>query len=211
MAVSKLSRVYNKPRGSVDSDIYLVGAIEAPEDYLEELQTLREATADEHITIYINSGGGRVDTAVQMLAGIRNSAAKVTCVIEGVCHSAATYIFLAADEWIVNHNSLMLVHNYSGGAYGKGGDLVDNVIANDRWVKNLMVDVYKGFLTDEELDSVVRLNQDIWLETDQINERLQQVVILRQEATLLHEEAMREEVKRKLKELSDETDEEVTS
>lgn len=202
-ANNRLSKVYNKPRGSVDSDIYLVGAIEAPEYYLEEFQTLREATAGENITIYINSGGGRVDTAVQMLAGIRNTAAKVTCVIEGCCHSAATYVFLAADEWIVNHNSLMLIHNYSGGAYGKGGELVDNVIANDKWVKNLMVDVYKGFLTEEELETVL-LNQDLWLETDSINERLQNVVVLRQEAVQVHEDAMREEVKKKLKELSDE-------
>ena len=97
----------------------------------------------------------------------------------------------------------MLIHNYSGGAYGKGGELVDNVIANDKWVKNLMVDVYKGFLTEEELETVL-LNQDLWLETDSINERLQNVVVLRQEAIQEHEDAMREEVKKKLKELSDE-------
>jgi ATP-dependent Clp protease protease subunit len=194
-------RVYTQVKTSVSSSIYLSGSIEEPAQYIEELQTLREAQETDEVRIFINSGGGRVDTAIQIVNGIRNCKAKVTAVIEGVCHSAATYIFLAADEWEVNLGVLMLIHNYSGGAYGKGADLVDHVIANDTWVKNIMAQCYEGFLTEEELIQVNK-NQDIWLESDDILDRLKKLSELREKQYLQHQEELREQALERVKELT---------
>ena len=199
-------RVYSRTKATVSNDIYLSGSLEEPELYIEELQTLREAQEGDTVKIYINSGGGRIDTAIQIVNGIRNCKAKVIAVIEGVCHSAATYIFLACDEWEVNLGILMLIHNYSGGAYGKGADLVDNVKANAKWVKNIMANAYEGFLTKSELDQV-NLNQDIWLETEEILERLERVVALREERFNKHTEELRLKALERVKELTQDDDE----
>ena len=173
-------------------DIYISGSIDAPEQYLDELQALREAQESDTVRIYINSVGGYVSTAVQIVNAIRNCKASVTAVLEGECHSAAGYIFLACDNWEVNQGVLMLIHNYSGGAYGKGGDLVDNVRANDKWVKSIMSVAYEGFLSKSELDQV-NLNQDIWLETEEILERLETLSTLREAQAEEQVEAMRQE------------------
>jgi len=200
---NKINQIFNKPKTTIDTDIYLSGSITSPEDYIEILQTLRDATAGESIKIILNTGGGQVSTAVQIIAGIRNCAGKVTCVIEGECHSAGTFIFLAADEWIVNHNSLMLIHNYSGGAYGKGADLVQNVLAQDKWLKQLVRETYEGFLEPEEIESVID-GKDTWLGTEEITERLVKVVALREAQMEEYEEAQRQELLKNLKEINDE-------
>lgn len=194
-------RVYTRVVPKTLSDIYLSGSIGAPEQYIEELQTLREAQEPDEVKIYINCGGGRIDTAIQLVNGIRNCKGKVTAVIEGVCHSAATYIFLACDEWEVNMGVLMLIHNYSGGAYGKGADVLDNVVANDRWVKNIMALAYEGFLTEEEL-GMVNMNQDIWLETDDILLRLKSVIALRELQYELRTEELKQQALERVKELT---------
>lgn len=196
-------RVYTQVKSTVSISIYLSGSIEAPSTYIEELQTLREAQETDEVRIYINSGGGRVDTAIQIVNGIRNCRAKVTAVIEGVCHSAATYIFLACDDWEVNLGVLMLIHNYTGGAYGKGADLVDHVIANDTWVKNIMALCYEGFLTEDEINEVNK-NQDIWLESDEILARLTVLSELRGKKYKEIQEDLRQQALERVKELTQE-------
>ena len=194
-------RVFSRTQALVDSDIYVVGSIDAPKNYLEEFQTFKDAKEGENINMFINSGGGRLDTAVQYLTNMRNTAATTTSHLEGVCHSAATLLFLGADNWVVNPNALMLIHNYSGGAFGKGDELMSNVTANDKWVKGVMSSAYEGFLTEEEI-SLVYKNQDLWLESDEIEERLQGVVALREEKAAEHEAQLRASVKKQLEEIN---------
>lgn len=198
---SRQPRVYSRVTSKVSNDIYLSGEIGPAEDYIEELQTLREAQESDEVRIYINSSGGYVSTAVQLVNGIRNCKGHVTAVLEGECHSAATYIFLVCDSWEVNLGVLMLIHNYSGGAYGKGGDLVDNVKANDRWVRNIMAVAYEGFLTEEEIAQVNR-NQDIWLETDEILRRLDLLSKVRQNLVEAHNDELRKQAIEHVKELT---------
>ena len=199
MTTIAIPRVYSRSRAAVDSDIYISGEIRGPEHYIEEFQTLREANEGDEIKIFLNTPGGRVDTAVQYLSGIRNTKATVTCVIEGLCQSAGTYIFLAADQWIVNQDSLMMIHNYSGGAYGKGKELLENAKANDKWISGMMDTVYKGFLTVEEIEKV-NSNQDIWLTTEEINDRLEDVIEVRTLMIKEHEELMRVKLDKQLQE-----------
>lgn len=181
-----ITKVFTRAVQQYTTDIFLSGDITAPENYIEELQVLNEAQEGDQIKLHINSGGGWVSTAQQYVNAIRNTKASVTASLEGECHSAATYIFLACGRWEVNSGVLMLIHNYSAGAYGKGGDLIDNVQANDRWVKNIMADIYEGFLTPEEID-LVNKNQDIWMETEEILKRLEGVISLREKKIALVE------------------------
>lgn len=194
--------VYSRASTSITSDVYILGELGDVQDYTEHFQTLREAAEGDTIHIYINNVGGRVDTAVQYVNCMRNSQAKVVAHIEGLCHSAATYIFLTADEWVVNKNCLMLIHNYSGGAYGKGADLKLQVDANHNWITTLMEDIYLPFLSTDELDEVVR-NGDMWLTSEKILERLSAVVEHRELLVAEQEAIALENVKEKLKEFAD--------
>jgi ATP-dependent protease ClpP protease subunit len=134
---------------------------------------------------------------------MRSSKADITCQIEGVCHSAATYVFLSADTWVVLPNVLFMIHNYSGGAYGKGQELIQNVKANDDWVRSIMANVYEGFITEKELEKV-NMNQDIWMESEEIMERLENVITLRNARVVEEEAAQKRALLEQLEEFKNE-------
>ena len=203
MPEPKINKIYSRQSSNVTTFIYLSGQITGPEDYIEEIQSLREATAGDKIEIYINTEGGNVHTAIQWVNAIRNCEGTITGVIDAICHSAGTYIFLACDQWRVNKNCLMMIHNYSSGAYGKGEELVHGVISNDKWVKAMMSDIYDSFLTADELEKVIE-GKDLYLTSEEILERLPQVMDARKlEEDIAQEEAINS-VREQFKQLEEE-------
>lgn len=198
---TKISNISVQSRQYIDCNIYLVGEIGAPENYLEEFQTLRDAKQGEEISIILNTDGGRIDTAVQFVSLIRECEANVTAILEGKCHSAGTLLFLAAHQWVVKPHSIMLVHNYSGGSGGKGSEILDHAQATNSWIRDIMGDLYTGFLSEEEINEVAK-NQDIWLRTDEILERLHKVVEYRELLAEIQEEEFQKALLEKAQELS---------
>lgn len=172
-------------------DIYLVGPILAPEYYIEEFQALKMAQEGDTINIIINSVGGQVNTAMQFVENIKQCQGLVTAYIEGECHSAASYIFLACDGWSVPEWAIMMVHNYSGGHYGKGGEVVQAAQETDKWINRISQDSYTPFLTKKEIKKLKK-GQDFWFMGEQIAKRLERVVESREE---YNEEQRKEQLK----------------
>lgn len=143
-------------------------------NYAELCHILNTTTDSVHI--HINSRGGSLQATVQILKAIESCKGSVYGYLEGLCHSAATLIFLSCDYFIVADNCSFMIHNYSGGAFGKGGEIYSQALHTNKWVYDLMRDVYTPFLTDEEIHSV-KLNQDIWLFSPDVIERLDSRVI----------------------------------
>ena len=71
------------------------------------------------ITIYINSEGGEVHSALSLFDFIRSSPVKIITIITGNASSAATIISLAGHERKITENSYMLIHNISSCFWGK--------------------------------------------------------------------------------------------
>jgi ATP-dependent protease ClpP protease subunit len=102
---------------------------------------------------------------------LKETDAKVITSVEGACMSAATLIFLTADQFEISDHSVFMFHNYSTFMYGKGGELFDGIMHDRKWSENLLKTEYEGFLTEEEIDSLLN-NKDIWLDGDEALERL---------------------------------------
>ena len=98
--------------------------------------------------------------------------------------SAATLIFLACDTFEVSAHSSFMIHNYSGGAFGKGGEMMDQLTFETKWAGDLFKDVYKDFLNPMEIVSILK-GQDVWLSADDVVQRLN----ARQELRKASEEA----------------------
>ena len=101
--------------------------------------------------------------------------AHVTVAIEANCHSLGTLIFLAADEFIVHDNCLMMIHNFSGGTFGKGNEQHSQLEAQIKWFSTLAKKLYVPFLSEDEFDRILR-GEDIWLQSDDIRKRLEKMV-----------------------------------
>ena len=156
-------------------EFYLSGAIESADNYIAWFDVIRNARQDDTIKIYINSPGGDLYTALQFLRVMGECEGHLVTSVEGACMSAATMIFLSGHEFQVTPHSLFMFHNYSGGVFGKGGEQYDQIQYERAWSEKFMNEVYKDFLTTEEITSMLN-NKDIWMTSEQVLERIEKVM-----------------------------------
>lgn len=156
-------------------EFYLTGDIESPENYVDWFDTIRHATENDIIKIYINSYGGDLYTAIQFIRVMGDSAATIICSVEGACMSAATLIFLCGHSYEVTPHSVFMFHNYSGGTFGKGGEMIDQLLHERKWSERLFNSVYKNFLSEDEIKAMLD-NKDIWLDGDEVVKRIENMV-----------------------------------
>ena len=76
------------------------------------------SAAGQDVILEINSPGGYVFDGLEMANMIRNYSGHVTARIEGVAASMASYIPMLADAFEVEDNTVFMIHNPSGGAFG---------------------------------------------------------------------------------------------
>ena len=170
-------------------EFYLSGTIGNPEEYVDWFDLIRNSNENDLIKIYINSEGGNLFTAIQFMRVLSTTEAKVWVSVEGACMSAATMIMLCADSFEISLHSMFMVHNYSGGTVGKGGEMYDNIVFERKWSEDLLRQIYEGFLTEQEIDMVLD-NKDIWMDGEDVINRLKKrVEKLEDEATSIPEES----------------------
>ena len=154
---------------------YLSGIILEPAAYVKMIHTINIAAPQDTIYIHLNTPGGYLHTGIQIVNAMKNSEATVVCSLEGEAKSLGSLIFLAADQFIVHDNSLMLIHNFSGGIYGKGKEAEMEMIASLEWFSDIGDKYYIPFLSKKEFESVVN-DSDFWLHAPDIRSRLDKMV-----------------------------------
>ena len=159
-----------RPIGHVH-EFYLSGEIISADNYTEWFDTIRHAGDSDVVKIYINSPGGDLFTAIQFMRVLAETEATVIASVEGACMSAATMIFLCAEQFEVTPHSMFMFHNYSGGTFGKGGEMIDQLQHERKWSEGLLREVYADFLSEDEITSILD-NRDIWLDGKEILARL---------------------------------------
>jgi ATP-dependent protease ClpP protease subunit len=167
---SRTDSFVGRPTGH-SHEFYLSGHVEEASEYIEWFDTIRHAGENDFVKIYINSPGGDLFTTIQFMRVLAETDATVCCSVEGLCMSAATMIFLCADQFEVTPHSMFMFHNYSGGTIGKGGEMIDQLKHERAWSEKLMREAYEGFLTEDEITSILD-NKDIWMGGDDIVTRL---------------------------------------
>lgn len=152
-------------------EFYLTGEITSADDYIEWFDAIRHASDTDVVKIYINSFGGDLFTAIQFMRVLSDTSATVICSVEGACMSAATMIFLCGHSYEVTPHSIFMFHNYSGGVGGKGGEMIDQLQHERRWSERLMKEIYKDFMTTEEIKAMLD-NKDIWMDGEEVVKRI---------------------------------------
>ena len=98
--------------------IYLTDYISYPSEYNKMCYVLDTAKSGDVVTIYINNGGGSIDSAFQIINSMKNSKAHIIGKLSGTVASASTVISLYCHELIVADFTSFMIHNYSGGVVG---------------------------------------------------------------------------------------------
>lgn len=154
------------------TDYYLSEEIGDASDYIEWFHSIRNSRDSDIIKIHINCPGGDLFTTIQFIQALSETQAHIIVSVEGACMSAATLIFLMADECIIADHSMFLFHNYSAGTAGKGGEMYHGMVHERGWSANLFKDMYSDFLSPTEIKEMLE-DKDIWMNASQVVERLQ--------------------------------------
>jgi len=151
---------------------YLYGEIEDNiSKYSDFINTIKTSTENDIIYIYVNSEGGSMRMALQIVNSILASNARIITCLDGEAMSAATMVFLAGGEYVVNPNCTFMVHTYSGGMRGKGNELISQLEHVHENVKKVLKSFYSKILTDKELEQVSN-GRDIWMNSEELIKRL---------------------------------------
>ena len=164
------SNAYEKPVARI-LDFYISGDITQAKDYQDWNQLMRNATENDAVILHINSSGGAIFTAIQLMRSMAESPSTVVASGAGMCMSAATLIFLCADVCEVSEHSSFMFHTYSSGNWGKGNEQLASVIADDKWARHLFNAVYKGFLDIKEIKEMID-GKDFWMDPTEVKRRL---------------------------------------
>ena len=153
-------------------DVYLNTGIDEPSYYSEICYILSTLTEDETVYFHINTPGGILDSAFQLVDAIKGCRATTVAKLTGTVASAGTIIALSCDKLIVAEHTSFMIHNYSAGAYGKGNELKARQEHIDKSTNDAFKEFYSGFLTDKEVKEVIN-GKDIWLTADEVRMRWQ--------------------------------------
>jgi ATP-dependent protease ClpP protease subunit len=148
---------------------YLMSEIYEPEVYNELCYTLEYTSAD-YVRLVMNNGGGQLDSMLSIIDAIKRSNATVVAVLSGTVASAATMIALACDEIEVADHTSFMIHSSSGGTTGKHHETKAYMEFSDKNLENIFKDLYKSFLTDDEIAKVLE-GKDMWMGKKETLER----------------------------------------
>ena len=154
---------------------YLSTMIGDAQAYAEMVNKIQIAGPDDIIYIHLNTIGGYTSTGLQIINAMKTTPAHVICSIESEVSSLGTLIFLAADEFIVHDNCLMMFHNYSGAVWGKGHEQIAAIESAKIWTKDFLIRMYVPFMSEEEVNSLIA-GADIYMHPPEIRERLDNMV-----------------------------------
>ena len=157
------------PHQTYEYNLYLSGPINNSEQYLEFYSALKSATPEDSVRIHINSEGGCLSTALEIVMHMMECQAPIQAVVGVSCSSAATLIALNCDSIMVNDYSSMLVHNMSYGSYSESASQLDLASFNSKLNEKLIRNTYTNFLTEKNLDKVLN-GRDVLLDSEEIVE-----------------------------------------
>lgn len=135
-----------------ENEIYFYSDINEPA-CKELIQALREAEIiasierakykqSRPVVLRIKTYGGEVDAAMPLIDIIESLNVEIVAAIEGPCCSAGTLITSACDSVYATPRSMLLIHQLSGGVFGKDSEMRDHMKLNDVHMK-YVIDIYK--------------------------------------------------------------------
>lgn len=140
--------------------------------YRDFIQCCISADDEDMIELLVSCQGGNLGTTISLVNAIRESSAFTRAVITSEAHSGASFVALSCDEVMAMPNSCMLIHNPRGVLGGNHQEIILRTKFDESYISDFYHEVYADFLTDQEIEDVL-LGKDIWLKSDEINERVE--------------------------------------
>ena len=120
---------------------------------------------DIPIYLHINSYGGCVFSAFNIIDVIQGCSIPIYSVIEGCAASAATLMSVVCDKKYIRKNAYMLIHQLSSGCWGKMCEIEDEV-QNLTDFMDRIKKIYTEHTSIPKKELTELLKHDLWLNSD---------------------------------------------
>jgi len=118
-----------------------------------------------HVKLHINSGGGSLLDGFAAVDYISRCKAPVHSIIDGSAASAATLMSVVAAKRSMHRHSFMLIHQLSGGAWGKYEDMVDD-FKNSTLFMDTINQIYLEHTKIPSKTLKEMLKRDLWFDAN---------------------------------------------
>lgn len=110
----------------------------------------------ERINVNINSYGGEAAEGLAIYNALKNHPARVVTRCDGFACSAASVVFMAGEERIMNEASLLMIHNAGGYVRGNAAELRKAADDLDK-ISKAAANTYRAVMTisEETLDAML--------------------------------------------------------
>lgn len=166
-----MQKYYALEKNGKTADLYIFGDItswpwlEKDRDAYGIVKELNQLDSDE-INVHINSYGGEVAEGLAIYNTLKNSNMKVTTYCDGFACSAASVIFMAGDERVMNSASLLMIHNAWSYGRGDANDFRKQAEDLDK-ITQASVNAYMSrvWLSEEELKA--KMDEESWITAEE--------------------------------------------
>lgn len=174
-------------------DVYLDEAIQESKYYRPLIEHMQNLSEGDKVIFHIDTYGGDLHGALAIINAISNTDAEVIANIRGACISAGTMIALSCPMVQVQKNSYMMFHQASFGSAGKQKNVEDHALFFSAKVRKNMHEIYKDFLTIEEISDVDK-GLEIWIDDEEIVARLEKRLEKQKKAAKIKTKAVKKEI-----------------
>lgn len=154
---------------------YIHGEIGGSEDYIDLLDTLYSATGSDIIILHLNTPGGYLNTAVEIIHAIAQTEAMVVGSADGLVASAGSLLFFACHSFLLGEFCEVMLHDGSSGEFGKINENLKSAEHSSKRLSNIYHTVYGRFLSEEQVDSVLD-GKDLYLTAGDVEQLIKPVI-----------------------------------
>ncbi len=122
------------------------------------------------ITVYLTSEGGDFPTAVAISSILARQKARIVCIIDGYCYSAAPVIACAADEIRAAKNALLMIHDAEFWCSGADIATLEQHIATLKACNDSMAAAFVGKAGGTPEEWMARMVATTWMTGSQAHE-----------------------------------------
>lgn len=166
-----MKKYYSLETSGDTADLYIFGDItswcwdEKDKDAYSIVKELADLTVN-NVNVHINSYGGDVAEGLAIHNVLKNSEKKITTYCDGFACSAASVIFMAGNERIINEASLLMIHNAWTWAAGDANEFRKQADDLEK-ITQASVNAYMARvnLSEEELKDL--MDKETWITAEE--------------------------------------------
>ena len=114
------------------------------------------------IRLHINSEGGDLHAGFGCMDFLRSLKCRVVTIAEGMCASAATFMFLGGDSRIVRPNAYLLIHQLGSEFWGTFENMKDEMLQCEKLMKRMKkIYIRETNIPESKLDKLMK--RDLYL------------------------------------------------